>query len=154
MYTNLNFKIRDLSKILAASAILASSIPSAQAADATSVFPDPAKPLSVMARDASISRDSAGLRAWKRSLVPVIATQTLDVASSWNMRELNPVLADASGRFEARAATFKLGAAGVLLCGEYLLVRKHPGLARVLVKLNWSSAALTGAFAAHNYAIK
>src|SRR5258707_7551789 len=41
----------------------------------------------------------AGYNAWKRSLVVVAASQALDVASSYGMREVNPLLADGSGRF-------------------------------------------------------
>jgi hypothetical protein len=37
---------------------------------------------------------------------------------------------------------------------EYLLVKKHPRAAHFVSRLNFSSAAVTGAFAAHNFAIK
>jgi hypothetical protein len=126
------------------------------AADRSELFPDRNRPASLLAQEASVGvrRDRAAYRAWKWSLAPAIASQALDAASSWNMRELNPVLADGSGRFAVKAATLKFGLAGALVCGEYLLVRNHPGAARVLAKLNWSSAVVTGAFAAHNYAIK
>jgi hypothetical protein len=137
---------------------LAALVTAVHAADVPALFPDPKRPLTALTRDAARQaaerRDHAGYRQWKWSLAPVIATQGLDVASSWGMRELNPALADPSGRFGMRAATLKLGAAGALLGVEYLLVKKHPGAARVLAKLNWSSAVVTGAFAAHNYSIK
>ena len=93
-------------------------------------------------------------RSWKISLAPLVASQALDVASSYGMRELNPVLAGPDGRFGARAATVKLGVTGALVGIEYLIVKAHPGAARVFTKINWSWAVLTTGFAAHNYAIK
>lgn len=92
--------------------------------------------------------------SWKWSLAPVLASQTLDVASSYQMRELNPLLSASNGRFGVQAATLKLGLAGALLGVEYLIVRAHPGAARVFTKLNWSSAVVTTGFAAHNFAIR
>src|SRR5579871_1482020 len=108
--------------------------PVLRAADAPALFPDPSRPVSELTREAA--RNAAGLRAWKWSLAPVIATQALDAASSWNMRELNPALANGDGRFAGKAAALKFGAAGALLCAEFVLVKRHPGAARVLAKLN------------------
>jgi hypothetical protein len=93
-------------------------------------------------------------RQWKKSLIPLVASQGLDVASSWGMRELNPVLADSRGAFGAKAASIKFGATAGLIGIEYLLVKKYPRSARVLAKLNWSGAALTTGFAVHNFAVK
>lgn len=100
------------------------------------------------------ARDERAVQAWKRSLIPVVASQGLDVASSWGMRELNPMLAGSSGRFGGRAVAIKGGAVAGIVGLEYLIVKKWPGAARVLSKLNWSSSVLTSAFAVHNFAIK
>jgi hypothetical protein len=153
---DMNSKLLTRAKAAAIAAAFVAVSPASHAADVPGLFPDPNQPVSVQAREASQGSrpDEAGYRVWKWSLAPVIASQALDAASSWNMRELNPALADGSGRFAVRSATLKFSAAGALLCVEYLLVKKHPGAARVLAKLNWSSAVVTGAFAAHNYAIK
>jgi hypothetical protein len=94
------------------------------------------------------------IAAWKRSLLPVIASQTLDIASSYGMRELNPALAGTDGRFGAKAGAMKISTTAAVIGIEYLVVKKWPGSAKMLSKLNWGSAALTGVFAAHNYAIK
>ncbi len=99
-------------------------------------------------------REQAALRAWKISLIPVVASQSLDIASSYGMRELNPLLAGPDGRFGAKATTIKLGATAAVIGVEYLIVKKWPGSARVLSKVNWGTSALTTAFAVHNYAIK
>lgn len=91
---------------------------------------------------------------WKWSLAPVAASQTLDVTSSFGMRELNPVLAGSDGRFGMRAAGTKLGVTGALLGVEYLIVRGHPRAARVFAPLNWAASAVTFGVAAHNYSIR
>jgi hypothetical protein len=93
-------------------------------------------------------------KAWKRSLLPLLASQSLDVASSYGMRELNPMLADSTGAFGMRATSVKFGVVGAFIGVEYLLVRKHPGAAKVLSKLNWAAAGVTTGFAAHNFAIR
>jgi hypothetical protein len=97
---------------------------------------------------------TAALRSWKRSLLPLVATQGLDIASSYGMRELNPMLAGTDGRFGGKAAGIKIGTTAAAVGIEYLVVKRWPGAARMFSKLNWGSSALTGAIAAHNYAIK
>jgi hypothetical protein len=99
-------------------------------------------------------QNAAALRSFKKSLIPFIATQGMDIASSYGMRELNPMLAGQDGRFGAKAAGIKVGTTAAVVGIEYLIVKKWPGAARMFSKLNWGSSALTGAFAAHNYAIK
>lgn len=97
---------------------------------------------------------AAALRTWKHSLVPLAASQALDIASSYGMRELNPMLAGSDGRFGMKATTIKIGTAAAAVGVEYLIVKKWPSSARTLAKLNWASSILTGSFAVHNYAIK
>jgi uncharacterized iron-regulated membrane protein len=57
----------------------------------------------------------ASFKTWKLSLAPVFASQTLDVASSYGMRELNPMLAGPDGRFGAQGAGIKLGATAAIV---------------------------------------
>jgi hypothetical protein len=92
--------------------------------------------------------------AWKISLVPVVASQTLDAYSSYGLRELNPDLAGSGGRFDERSALLKAGITGALIGVEYLLVRKHRGSTRLLWKLNIVSSAITGGVAAHNFSLR
>lgn len=101
-----------------------------------------------------LEEDARNYRNWKYSLVPVIASQAMDVASSYGMRELNPFLGSADGRFGAKAAGIKFGITAAALGTEYWIVRKHPRAARPLTKLNWSAAIVTAGFAAHNFAIR
>ncbi|HTB15134.1 MAG TPA: hypothetical protein VK752_26365 [Bryobacteraceae bacterium] len=97
---------------------------------------------------------AAGLRSWKISIAPLVTSQTLDAASSYGMRELNPLLASSNGGFEMKAAAIKLGATGVLVGVEYLVVRKYPRSARAISKLNWTTGIITTGFAVHNFAIR
>ncbi len=136
----------------ALSTFFAIGIQSAWAADVTpAIQPSPFETAARAAQEASQRR---AYRQWKISLAPVAASQALDVASSYGMRELNPVLAGSDGRFGPRATGIKLGATAGLLGVEYLLVRKFPGSARVLSKINWSASILTTGFAIHNFSIR
>ena len=96
----------------------------------------------------------AAYNAWKRSVAIVAASQVLDVTSSYGMRELNPLLADSSQRFGMKAAGIKLGASAAILAAQYWMVKTHPGKARRMTILNYAGAALTSAFAAHNFSIR
>lgn len=97
---------------------------------------------------------AASLRSWKISLAPLIASQALDVSSSYGMRELNPLLASANGGFEMKGVLIKMGFTGAAVGAEYLIVRKYPRSAGVISKLNWTCGIVTTSFAIHNYAIK
>jgi len=92
--------------------------------------------------------------SWKWSLATVLASQALDAASSYGMRELNPVLASSDGRFGMQSTAIKLGVTGALLGVEYWIVKVHPRSARVFTKLNWAAAGVTFGVAAHNYSIR
>jgi hypothetical protein len=97
---------------------------------------------------------AAAIRSWRISLAPLVGSQALDAASSYGMRELNPLLASANGGFEMKAVSIKLGVTGALVGVEYLIVRKYPRSARVISKLNWTTGIVTTGFAVHNYAIR
>jgi hypothetical protein len=134
-------------------------IPKASAADiATQLSSFAAAPAPTAAWERPVdyrrAEDQPGWRAWKRSVIPVLASQGLDMASSFGMRERNPVLAGGDGRFGMRAVAIKGGAVAAILGIEYLVAKKYPRAARVISRLNWSSSVVTGAFAAHNFAIR
>ena len=94
------------------------------------------------------------MRSWERSLIPLFASQSLDAASSYGYRELNPLLADPNGRFGIKATTVKFSVVGALVGAEYLLARKSPRAAHLFSRLNWSSSAVTCGLAAHNYMVR
>lgn len=136
------------------------SLAAAARAEESAGVPQPRWRVADLARAESV-RDLAqyteprGLpRAWKISVIAVLASQAADAASSYGMPELNPVLAGPSGRFGARAVGIKLGATAAILGLEYLLVKKRPGAARVLTRLNWSGAAVTSGLAAYNFSAR
>ena len=136
--------------------LAAATVPALRAENLT--IPTARRTVSELAQGAApfqrIEENRAAYRGWQRSMIPVVVSQVLDVSSSYGMRELNPFLADSSGRFGARAAGIKIGASTGLLAMEYLIVRRHPGAARVFSKLNWAGAIVTSSFAVHNYSIR
>ncbi len=129
-------------------------LPSARAEDLPSVDRTTLAEQALQLPDAGLRPRHPLPASWKWSLAPVLASQALDAASSYGMRELNPVLAGPDGRFGMQSATIKLGVTGALLGVEYLIVRAHPASARVFTKLNWAAAMVTFGVAAHNYAIR
>src|ERR1041384_4142188 len=71
------------------------------------------------------------MRSWERSLIPLLASQSLDAASSYGYRELNPMLASSNGTFGMKATAVKFGVVGALVGVEYLLAKKSPRAARL-----------------------
>ena len=94
------------------------------------------------------------MKAWKISLVPLAASQVLDINSGWGRRELNPLLASSDGSFGMKGATIKIGLTAAMVGVEYVLIKKYPKTARIFSTVNWSGAAVTSSFAAHNYLIR
>jgi len=94
------------------------------------------------------------MHKWKMSIAPVLASQGLDAASSYGMRELNPMLAGSDGTFGAKGIGIKLGGAAAILGMEYLIVRHNNRAAHIFTKINWAVSIMTTGFAAHNFAIR
>jgi hypothetical protein len=118
---------------------MVSLVPLARAGEVTPEIPAPKVSLSA---------------SWKWSLAPLVASQALDITSSYGMRELNPLLAEGRGQFGVQSAVLKVGVTAGLVGVEYLIVKAHPASARIFTKLNWGAAGLTTGFAVHNFAIK
>src|SRR5579863_6633468 len=127
--------------------------PRARAADALVTPAIPAVDSSVE----SLAHDSGAYRNWKKkwaiSLAPLAGSQALDAASSYGLRELNPVLAQPDGRFGMKAVGIKFGVVGGLIGVEYLLVRKYPRSAKFFTVINWTTAEATTGLAIHNYTL-
>jgi hypothetical protein len=120
---------------------------------ASPVTADLARP--VVLRSVTLeNKDTAAVRAWKRSVAPFVAAQVLDVVSSYGMRERNPLLAGADGRFGSKALTMKLGFTGAIVGVESLVVRKWPRLGHAMARMNWGGTVLTGSIAVHNFALR
>ena len=95
-----------------------------------------------------IEHDGRNLYRW--SVVAVVAANALDVASSWQQMEANPVLG-ANSRFGARAVAIKAGFAGGSLLIEHWALRKNPKLYRKFAWLNFSVAGGLGVTASYNF---
>ena len=103
--------------------------------------------------DRSSANNAKWHRQWAISLAPLFASQALDAASSYGMRELNPLLASPNGGFGMKATTLKFGVIGALAATEYFVVRKYPRTAKVFTIVNWTAAGATSALAVHNYSL-
>ncbi len=115
-------------------------------------IPDPFHHPSAVISEPSLRRPVPA--SWKWSLVPLVASQTLDIASSYGMRELNPLLAGPQQQFSVKATVVKVAVTAAFLGAEYLIVKVHPRAAKMLTTINWSGAALTSGFAIHNFSIR
>lgn len=140
------------SSFLPAAPAAASLLPAAAAASflpATSVAPAggwndrPSRHLS--------SGDARWKKQWEISLAPLFVSESLDSASSYGMRELNPLLASANGGFGMKATGIKFGVIGALAGAEYVLVRKYPRSAKFFSIVNWTTAGATTGLAVHNF---
>jgi len=88
-------------------------------------------------------------RAWSISAGAFAVSAALDAHSSWGRYETNPIIG--RGQFGSRQAATTLGISAGVITAEYLLLRKHPRLARTLT---WTNFAITGirfGTAARNY---
>jgi hypothetical protein len=121
---------------------IVSLIPLARAGEITSYLPAPKAPQAPLPA------------SWKWSLAPLVASQALDITSSYGMRELNPVLSGPQGQFGAGSVLLKVGVTAGLIGVECLIVKVHPGSARVFAKINWAAAAVTTGLAVHNFSIR
>lgn len=133
------------------------SAPPVHAADAlvTPALPAVDNSVGSLIRDSGNHESAHGNwpKKWAISLAPLVASQALDAASSYGLRELNPMLAQPDGRFGMKAAGVKFGVVGGLIGVEYLLVRKYPRSAKFFTVINWTTAGATTGLAIHNYSL-
>src|SRR6266852_2158509 len=97
----------------------ATNVSAAETSATTSLVPMPETSIAAASR-AAVERphtyylrtpeQQAAYGAWKRSVIAMASSQALDVVSSYGMREMNPLLADGTGRFGMKGAGIKLGA--------------------------------------------
>jgi hypothetical protein len=105
-------------------------------------------------RDRSVNHDARWRRQWVISLAPLFASEALDAASSYGLRELNPLLASSNGGFGTKATGIKFGVIGALAGTEYFVVRKHPVSAKFFTIVNWVTAGATTGLAIHNFQLR
>jgi hypothetical protein len=114
--------------------------------------------LTPLVRGGEVTSDAPAANAaapanWKLSLAPLLASQALDIASSYGKHEINPLLVEPQGQFGLSSAFIKVGITAGLIGAEYLIVKAHPASARLFSKMNWAAAAATTGIAAHNFTI-
>lgn len=108
-----------------------------------------------------LSAQEATPKAWYWSLATMAAANSLDLISSQRAQRLNlghetnGWYTDAAGRFElGKAAGVKASLTVGPAIGEYLLIRKHPKLAKYCALLNFTIAAPAGIAAGRNFALR
>ena len=94
---------------------------------------------------------------WGQSIAAFVLASIADSHSSIGMREINPLLRSANGRFQKKGVAMKFGGvvSGVVI-PQVLVKKKWPNenLEPLFVPLNLSLAGLTGGIAVRNYQIK
>lgn len=88
--------------------------------------------------------------SWKLSLLVLAAANAADAATSWNKRELNPVLASSGQTFGVQTLAVKLAFVGVSVGIQGLFLHYHPEFAKKFARLNLVQAGIFGAVAVHN----
>jgi hypothetical protein len=88
--------------------------------------------------------------SWKLSLLAVTAAHTADAATSWNKRELNPVLSAPGAAFGWQSLAVKAAFAGVSVSIQAVLLHRHPEFAKRFASLNYLQAGVIGGVAIHN----
>lgn len=89
-------------------------------------------------------------RLWKASIAVLVASAVADAASSWNKRELNPMLAGRDRRFGARGLAIKSLITGSAIGGQWLLVRGNRSAAKPAAIANFGMSGIFAAAAVHN----
>jgi hypothetical protein len=88
---------------------------------------------------------------WKASLALLVASSAADMQSSLGRRELNPLLANAQGRFGARGIAVKALITGGALGLQWLMMRNNPAADRYAAIANFGMAGLFTSAALHNH---
>lgn len=89
---------------------------------------------------------------WQVSTASLITTQILDVQSSWQQPEANPIFGDT---FTGRDAALKLSLIGVILLTQRYIMHKYPKskAAGIFSAVNFSLAGVGVAVVARNWSI-
>ena len=75
----------------------------------------------------------------------------LDSLSSWNRYELNPILQDASGKFNGKGLAIKASITTGVLIGEWWVLTKWPSLKKAATIGNFVLAGVMTGAAVRNY---
>jgi hypothetical protein len=90
------------------------------------------------------------MKEWKLSLLALAAAHSADAATSWNKRELNPMLSPSGGAFGAQTLAVKCAVSIGSIGLQAILLRSRPQLAKMFARLNFMETGIIGATAIHN----
>jgi hypothetical protein len=136
-----------------ASADLKASLSEAEGSgSAVSPYIEPAAPAAAMRNlvQPVVQQPKPKMGEWKLSLLALAAAHSADAATSWNKRELNPLLSPSSGAFGAQMLAVKCAVTVGSLGLQAILLRRRPQLAKMFARLNFMEAGVIGATAIHN----
>jgi hypothetical protein len=95
-----------------------------------------------------------GRTLYRWSLAALAASSAADAASSWRMREANPVLASPQSTFGVESAALKLGLVGTCVLLEHFALRHHPEIYRHVAWLNFGITGVQGVVVQHNVSLR
>jgi hypothetical protein len=90
------------------------------------------------------------MKGWKISLLALAAAHSADAATSWNKRELNPLLSPSSGAFGGQTLAIKCAMTAASVGLQAIVLRRHPELAKMFARVNFMESGVIGATAIHN----
>lgn len=140
---------------IVASADLKASLSEAEGSgSAVSPYIEPAAPAPAAAMrnlvQPEVQQPKPKMGEWKLSLLALAAAHSADAATSWNKREMNPLLSPSSGAFGAQMLAVKCAVTVGSIGLQAILLRHRPQLAKMFARLNFMEAGVIGATAIHN----
>lgn len=116
--------------------------------------PDRTKPVfRLLTTTMEPENDRAERRLFAVSLSAALAGHALDVFSSYNKPELNPVLQSGKGRFEVQSTLTKSAVVGGLEILQLWEIHRNPRLRKVAIWTNFIVAGVMSGVAAHNFTV-
>lgn len=99
----------------------------------------------------SVTNPEKSANIWKWSVASLIAANSLDAASSYGLREGNPLLGT---RFNGTSLAIKSGLTAGQIVAQYFVLKRHPEKRRLAAIVNFAVAGGLGVVAAHNFGIR
>jgi hypothetical protein len=116
------------------------------------VAPSPASAVHSMVQP-EFRQTKPKMKEWKFSLLALAAAHSADAATSWNKRELNPLLSPSSGAFGGQMLAVKCAITVASVGLQAIVLRHHPELAKMFARVNFVEAGVIGATAIHNSSV-
>jgi hypothetical protein len=102
---------------------------------------------------AVLAEDRGQRRLYAISVTAALAGHALDIFSSYNKTELNPMLQSRNGRFGMQSVAIKSGVVGGLEVFQLWRVHKDPRFRKTAIWTNFVVAGVMSGLAAHNFQI-